>query len=96
VFEAPERPVETVEGHLDALVNLPEVDVVGAKATKRVFEHLHRDVGIATVGAYLGHQKHSITTTNQPLTENTACKRRSLARLRRTVERNGNGHGRGR
>ena len=50
--EVPGRLV--VEDHL---VNLPEVEVVGAQAPQRVFELPHRNFAIASVRADLGHEE---------------------------------------
>ena len=45
---------------VDALVNLPEIEMVGPQAPQRFVELAHRDLGVASVRADLGHQEHRV------------------------------------
>ena len=49
------------------LVDLPQVEIVGAQAPQRVFELAHRDSGVAAVRADLRHQEHTVTAVRDRL-----------------------------
>jgi hypothetical protein len=50
---------------VDALVDLPEIEVVGPEAPKRLFQLPHRLALVAAMGAELGHQEHLIAAIHQ-------------------------------
>ena len=43
-------------------VNLPEIKMIGLQAVERLLQHLHREIGVPTVRAYLRHQENLIAT----------------------------------
>ena len=45
---------------VDALVHLPEIEIVGLEAAQRFLELPHRDPRVASVRADLGHEEHAI------------------------------------
>jgi len=52
---------------VDALVDLPQVQVVGLQAPQRLFELTHRFDPTAAVRADLGHEEHLVPTVRQGL-----------------------------
>ncbi len=42
-------------------VNLPEIQVIGLQAAQRLVEHGERQILVASVRAYLGHQENAVT-----------------------------------
>ena len=48
-------------------MDLPEIEVVGLKATQRLFQHFGGEAGFAAVGADLGHEEDFVAAALQAL-----------------------------